>query len=329
LVDAFASGSALTMHPALSIIFFTSATGAGYGLLALLGASAALGRLPPDRSLAMVSLGLALILIIAGLMSSTLHLGRPERAWRAFSQWRSSWLSREGIASLLTFVPTALFASGWILLGRTDGWVAAAGLAMAAAAAITVFTTAMIYASLKPIAQWSSPFTMPAYLIFALMTGAVLLDAILALVGFPDRAIACVALTAISVGWLWKRATWRHNDGLEAPATVNSATALAGGTVRSVEWPHTEQNYVLREMGYRVARKHAARLRLLAQLFGFGLPLAATAIALATGAGLAKIVSVIAALAQAPGILLERWLFFAEAKHTVRLYYGLEASSAG
>jgi DMSO reductase anchor subunit len=160
------------------------------------------------------------------------------------------------------------------------------------------------------------------------MTGAVLLDAILALVDQPDRAIAYVALTAIAAGWLCKRATWRHNDGLEAPTTVNSATGLAGGTVRSVEWPHTEQNYVLKEMGYRVARKHAAKLRLLAQLFAFGIPLVATAVAAAAGGGPAKIASVIAALSQAPGILVERWLFFAEAKHTVRLYYGLEPTEA-
>jgi DMSO reductase anchor subunit len=316
------------MHPAFSIIFFTSATGAGYGLLALLGTAAAFGLLPPDRRLGLVSLGLALSLIVAGLMSSTLHLGRPERAWRALSQWRSSWLSREGIASLFTIVPTGLFGIGWILLGRTDGMVAAAGVAMAASAAVTVITTAMIYASLKPIAQWSTGYTLPAYLIFALMTGAVLLDAVLHLLSRPDRFVEITALTAIAAGWIWKRATWRHNDRLAPAATLNSATGLAGGTVRSIEWPHTEQNYVLKEMGYRVARKHAAKLRLLAQLFAFGIPLVATAVAAAAGGGPAKIASVIAALSQAPGILVERWLFFAEAKHTVRLYYGLEPTEA-
>src|SRR5947209_20468827 len=144
------------MHPAFSIIFFTTASGAGYGLLTLLGILASLGRLPPDRSLGLISLGLGLGLIVAGLSSSTLHLGRPQRAWRAFSQWRSSWLSREGIASIFTFVPTGIFGLGW-LFERTDGLFAAAGLTMAAAATVTVVTTGMIYASLKPIAQWSTP----------------------------------------------------------------------------------------------------------------------------------------------------------------------------
>jgi len=316
------------MHPAFSIIFFTSATGAGYGLLAMLGTLAACGRLPPDRGLGLISLGIALCLTVAGLLSSTLHLGRPERAWRAFSQWRSSWLSREGIASLFTFVPTGLFGLGWIVFGRTDGLVAAAGVAMAAAATITVVATGMIYASLKPIAQWNSGFTLPAYLIFALMTGAVLLNAILALLHQPDRLVEAVALIAIGIGWIWKVATWRHNDRLVPAATLNSATGLAGGVVRSVEWPHTEENYLLKEMGYRVARKHAARLRLITQLFAFGLPLLATALAAATGGGIAKIADLIAVLAQAPGILVERWLFFAEAKHTVTLYYGFEPAGA-
>jgi DMSO reductase anchor subunit len=312
------------MHPAFSIIFFTSAAGAGYGLLAMLGTMAAFGRLPPDRSIGLISLGLALTLIVAGLMSSTLHLGRPERAWRALSQWRSSWLSREGIASLITFVPTGLFGLGWVVFERTDGFVMAAGVAMAAAAAFTVVATGMIYASLKPIAQWNSGFTTPAYLIFAVMTGSVLLDAVLALLGRGDRMVATMALVAIGLGWIWKLATWRHNDRLTPAATMSSATGLPAGRLRSVEWPHTEENYLLKEMGYRVARKHAGRLRLFVQLFAFGLPLIAMAIVSATGGSVAKIASVIAVLAQAAGILVERWLFFAEAKHTVTLYYGLE-----
>jgi DMSO reductase anchor subunit len=221
-------------------------------------------------------------------------------------------------------VPTGLFGIGWLLFERTDGMVAMSGLVMAGAAAVTVAATGMIYACLKPIAQWHTPFTVPAYLIFAVMTGSVLLDAILALMNLPDRRPQYVALIALGFGWIWKRATWRHNDRLASPATLNSATGLAGGQVRSIEWPHTEENYLLKEMGYRVARKHAEKLRMLAQLLAFGLPLLATALALANDGGIAKLASVAAVLTQAPGILVERWLFFAEASRTVRLYYGHE-----
>jgi DMSO reductase anchor subunit len=163
-----------------------------------------------------------------------------------------------------------------------------------------VIASGMIYACLKPIAQWNTRFTVPAYVIFAIMTGSVLLDTILALMGSPDRKLQYVALIAIGLGWIWKRATWRHNDGLGPAATMNSATSLAGGQVRSVEWPHTAENYVLKEMGYRIARKHAERLGGLTQLFAFGMPFVATALASASGGGIAKVASVIAVLAQAP-----------------------------
>jgi len=310
------------MHPAFSVVFFTTATGAGYGLLALLGLLGALGSIEPDFWLGFTGMALALGLITAGLLSSTGHLGRPERAWRAFSQWRSSWLSREGVLSVATYVPAGLFGIGWVLLGRVDGWIAAAGLIAACGAVATVCATGMIYASLKPIAQWHSPYTLPGYLIFSAMSGLLLLNALLQGFGLGSRIELAFALLATLVGWGWKLATWRHNDRLEIPSTANTATGLAGGTVRSLEWPHTEENYVLKEMGFRIARKHAAKLRRITQGLAFLLPALLLAAAFALPPPLAAILSVLAAIAQLSGLLVERWLFFAEAKHTVTLYYG-------
>src|SRR5882724_6331970 len=136
------------MHPALSIIFFTTASGAGYGLLALLGLLAPLGILPADRGFGFVALALALGAVTGGLASSAAHLGHPERALRAFSQWRSSWLSREGVASVATYVPAGLFALGWVIFGAVS---AILGALAALGAFVTVFCTAMIYRSLKPV----------------------------------------------------------------------------------------------------------------------------------------------------------------------------------
>jgi DMSO reductase anchor subunit len=310
------------MHPALSVIVFTTATGAGYGLLAWLGLLAAMHALPGDRALGVVSLGLALALITGGLLSSTAHLGRPERAWRAFSQWRSSWLSREGIASVVTYVPAVLFGLGWAVYGRMDGWVVLAGAVAALCAVATVVCTGMIYASLKPIAQWHTHYTVPIYLILAAMSGAVLLDAILRAMGTATAAFAWLALIAIVIGWIGKVLAWRHNDTLGLPASLNSATGLTGGSVRSIEWPHTEENYVLKEMGYRIARKHAAKLRLIVHALAFALPLVATVVVLAVGGKLAIAAATVAVVAMAVGLMVERWLFFAQAKHTVALYYG-------
>jgi len=310
------------MHPAYSVVFFTTATGAGYGLLALLGVLGGLQIIPPDFWLGLVGLGLALGLVAAGLLSSTGHLGRPERAWRAFSQWRSSWLSREGVSSVITFIPAGLFGIGWVFLGRTGAWVAIAGLLAAVGAIVTVCTTGMIYASLKPIAQWHSRYTLPAYLIFAAMTGSVLLNALLQSFGLGSMAVLACSLLATLAGWGWKLATWRYNDRLEIPTTANTATGLAGGTVRSLEWPHTEENYLLKEMGFRIARKHSARLRQITQALAFALPVLLLAASFVLPWPYTAIPSVLAAIVQFAGMLVERWLFFAEAKHTVTLYYG-------
>ncbi|RWA77362.1 MAG: dimethyl sulfoxide reductase anchor subunit [Mesorhizobium sp.] len=312
------------MHPAFAIIFFTTATGAGYGLLALLGVLGGLGFIPADFWLGLVGMALALALIAAGLLSSTGHLGRPERAWRAFSQWRSSWLSREGVASVVTFVPTALFGIGWVFLGRSGGWVAGAGLLAAAGAVTTVCTTGMIYASLKPIAQWHSRYTLPAYLVFAAMTGGVLLNVLLQGFGLGSTAVLAGALLATLAGWGWKLATWRYNDRLEIPTTANTATGLAGGTVRSVEWPHTQENYLLKEMGFRIARKHSTKLRRITQGLAFALPALLLGGVFVLPWPVALVLSALAAILQFAGMLAERWLFFAEAKHTVTLYYGRE-----
>jgi DMSO reductase anchor subunit len=311
------------MHPAYSVILFTTGSGAGYGLLALLGALAGVGVLPPDRMFGFVGLGTALTLISAGLLSSTAHLGRPERAWRAFSQWRSSWLSREGVAAVATYVPAGLFAFGWVGLGSMDAPVRAMGLLSAVGAVATVSATAMIYASLKPVAQWCHGLTLPAYLTFSAMTGLTLLNAILQGLGLGSSRLVLATVTGALIGWAVKLVAWREGDAAGAGLTANAATGLAGGTVRSLEWPHTKDNYVLKEMGYRVARKHAARLRQIAQLLAFAVPAIVLLPVLVIGGWAATALSVLAALVQLAGMLVERWLFFAEARHTAALYYGV------
>src|SRR3984893_1632997 len=142
------------MHPALSIVFFTTASGAGFALLLLIGLAVPLGLLPASGGFGFAALATAFVLAAGGLVSSVFHLGRPERAWRAFSQWRSSWLSREGVMSMATLVPAGIFAIGWLFFDATAGASGLCGTLAAALAAATVYCTGMIYASLKPIYQW-------------------------------------------------------------------------------------------------------------------------------------------------------------------------------
>ncbi len=311
------------MHPAYSVIFFTTSSGAGYGLLALLGILAPLELVPQNRWFAVASLGFALTLISAGLIASTFHLGHPERAWRSFSQWRSSWLSREGVVALVTYLPAGIFGLGWIIFGSPVGFFAWIGAAAAVMAAITVYCTGMIYASLKPVHQWHNTRVTPVYLLLALSSGAVWLNALILMWGWPARDVSLLALLALAAGAWAKLRYWRFIDTTHAPSTPETATGLLGrGKVRLLDPPHTEENFLQQEMGFRIARKHAGRLRRIALGLGFGLPLVLVFLTLVTGGVLAAAAALLAALSAMLGVLIERWLFFAEAKHTVTLYYG-------
>ena len=310
------------MNPALSIIFFSTASGAGFGLLLLVGVAAPLGLVPQNAAFAFVTLAVAVGLAVAGLLSSTLHLGRPERAWRAFSQWRTSWLSREGVFSVLAFVPAAVFGIGWFFLGRTDGVFGLCGILAAALAAATIFSTGMIYATLKPIHQWHNRWVVPNYLLLGMMAGLLLLDLIVRFWTEP-LGLPLLTLVVTALAWWFKERYWRFIDVSAGPSTMASATGLGRrGRVRMLEPPNTEANYLLKEMGFSVARKHRVRLRVIARVAGFLVPLLATTVALLLASAL---FAAIAVLSAALGLVVERWLFFAEAKHTVTLYYGAES----
>jgi DMSO reductase anchor subunit len=315
------------MHPAYSVIFFTSASGGGYMLLALLGLFGALGILPADPVLGFVGFGIGFVSVASGLISSTFHLGHPERAWRAFSQWRSSWLSREGVLSLATFMPAGLLAIYWVFFGRVPAVLAILTILFVLA---TVSATAMIYASLKPIKRWANGYVLPNYLLLGWASGATwlaLVTAILLPAYYGTIVLDWVAIIGLGLAALGKVAYWRFIDGSHGASTPETATGLGAiGKVRLFAAPHTEENYLLKEMGYKVARKHAQKLRLIALGLGFTAPALLVFLATLVTGWAAVVLLALATLGNAIGTLTERWLFFAEARHTVTLYYGSETA---
>jgi DMSO reductase anchor subunit len=229
--------------------------------------------------------------------------------------------------AVATFVPAAVFAIGWLLFGATSGIVGLCGILGAALAAATIYCTGMIYASLKPIHQWHNRWVVPNYLALGLMAGLLLLDLIVRLWVARPAGTAIFSLLAIALAWWLKEAYWRSIDTTSAASTVASATALGRrGRVRMLEPPHTEENYLLKEMGYRIARKHRVRLRAIARIAAFALPALLTLFTLIASGGTAALAAALAVASAALGLVIERWLFFAEAKHTVMLYYGAEAA---
>ncbi len=314
------------MHPAYSVIFFTTASGAGYGVLIWMALLAATGAVAPSPAVGITGFVIALGLITLGLLSSTFHLGHPERALRALTQWRSSWLSREGIAAILTYPPALLFGLGWIVYTTHSGIWLLAGLVAALLALVTIGCTGMVYASLRTIPRWTDATVVPVYLAFALASGGALAYAIIALLAPIASIWAWGVVVTIAISWGLKLLYWNRIDNAAPVATAESATGLGYiGKVTMFEAPHTGENYIMREMGFQIARKHAARLRRMALLVGGLLPIVAFA-----GAGLTTgLTMVVAALlgvvGMGIGVLVERWLFFAEAEHAAMLYYGAQA----
>jgi DMSO reductase anchor subunit len=305
------------MHPAPSIIFFTTASGLGYGLAAMLG----LGLLDPVGLSTGVAYLLALALISAGLLSSTLHLGNPQRAWRALSQWRSSWLSREGVMAILTFVPLLICA--WAtLFDRT--YLPVPGVIGTIFCAVTVYCTAMIYGSLKSVQAWNTRLTPICYLLFAAAGGAVLATFFALCGGGSVRPLAFAAIVLIAAAWVAKL-RWRERLLTMTPlSTPESATGLGPiGSVALLERPHVTENYLTTEMGFRIARKHAAKLARIAFGLAGVVPVLLLIAVLVAGQGTSGLIaSTLAAICFVAGILVERWLFFAEARHAVMNYYG-------
>jgi sulfite dehydrogenase (quinone) subunit SoeC len=288
------------MHPAPSVILFTVLSGMGFGLLALL----ALGAAQPLGVAALMHWGLGYALAVGGLLASTFHLGNPQRALRAFTQWRTSWLSREGWASVLTLLMLAPVALAAFMGAALPPFFGVTGAVMAL---LTVYCTSMIYAQLKTVPRWNHWLTPVLFMLFALTGGAIL-------TGQNGLGAIAALLLGAALAYSFKR-----GDGAFAAsgATIGSATGLGAlGAVRQFAPPHTGGNYLMKEMIYRVGRKHSRRLRIIAILCASLLPAAMLLFLppLPAVMGVAAAIHIIGAFAA-------RWLFFAEAEHVVGLFY--------
>lgn len=288
------------MHPAPSVILFTTLSGLGFGLLFFLG----LGMPAVDGWVAFVFFLIAYALAVGGLLASTFHLGHPERALKAFTQWRSSWLSREAWTSVAALTTMGLYA---FLLVFFDLRIAILGFVGALLSIGTVFTTSMIYAQLKTIPRWNTPLTPVMFLSFSLAGGALLAGQV------------TYALILLMIAGAVQMATWVVGDGALSKSGTTLATATGLGFMgkpRAFEPPHTGTNYLLTEFVYVVGRKHAAKLRLIALILMIGTPILCLALPFS------HFLALIAVLAHIAGVAVSRWLFFAEAEHVVGLYYG-------
>ncbi|MEP5762103.1 MAG: DmsC/YnfH family molybdoenzyme membrane anchor subunit [Litoreibacter sp.] len=290
------------MHPAPSIIFFTVFSGLGFGLLFFLG----IGR--PDVSssgtVAFVFFLIAFALAVGGLISSTFHLGNPQRALKAFSQWRTSWLSREGCLAVITLTIMGIYAIGLVFMNTRWGVLGLLGSIFSLA---TVFGTSMIYTQIKTVPRWNHWMT-PTLFIGYSLTGGAFLSGQVSLASFLLLLLALLQLGA------WVLGDRAFED---AGSTIETATGLGKmGKVRMFEAPHSSKNYLMKEMVHEVGRKHSKALRAIAIVCLSLIPWVILSVM-----PFNHFLVIIAILFHVTGALVARWLFFAEAEHTVGLYY--------
>ncbi len=301
------------MKPALSIVVFTVLSGAGLGL------AAALAFFGGGDALFWRAAALSVLLTGGGLLASVWHLANPKNAWRAVMRLRSSWLSREAVLAFLFFALTAL----WALHRYRNGGGGIGGAVLPAAAGFcalaTVFCTAMIYQSLKPIAAWNHPLTSINYLALSLTSGAALFAA---LSGGRGAAFAAVVFAATSaVGKLMHYRRIGKAKGIR----IGRAAGFSRAKAKLLEAGHTGPTFLTREFIFDAPADLLRRLRIAAMLLCFAPPVAGACAILFAKAAPSPFAETVMAASIPPmfcGLLCERWLFFAEARHAVRAYHG-------
>jgi len=311
------------MNPAFSVIVFTTLAGAAQGLVVAL-ALATLGGVALSASFLGGSLALAFVMLLGGLGASFMHLGRPERAWRAAMMWRTSWLSREVIV-----LPAFIGMVGlWWLAVRLEAGPAWRGillpLAAIAIAALLWYCTAMIYACLRFIEEWSHPLTVVNYALTGLASGTVLCAALAAWVGEGAllRVVAPAALVVTALAGVTRALALRRNATLKPRSTLQSATGIAAPRLVQTSMGMSAGSFNTREFFHRATPGAYRQIRIAGLLLLFVLPAACMLWALFSARDPAAPAPwLVAMLLQVPGLLADRWFFFAQARHPQNLYY--------
>jgi DMSO reductase anchor subunit len=308
------------MHPAFSVIFLTTLIGVAQGLflavfsidlLATLGLSER-----PMSSFVLAGCVMSVLFAALGLLASFWHLGRPERAWRAATMWRTSWLSREVIA-----LPAFLLSVAAYGFAHASGSVWSIPLGwLAVVACIALFVcTGMIYACLRFLQEWASPLTLVNYFLLGCASGctfATLLASLLEPAYTEDLATWAIGLTTVAL--VVRAAMLARNARLRPKSTVQSAIGVKHPKVVQKSQGAIGGSFNTREFSPGRSRSFLRSVKWVFLVLAFPVPAALLWIG-ATGD--AALVLALAFVVQYVGLLAERWFFFAQANHPQNLYY--------
>jgi DMSO reductase anchor subunit len=309
------------MRPPFSVVFLTTLCGAAQGLLIALVAmelAATAGALAmPPQAFFIAGAAVSVVLGALGLVASFFHLGHPERAWRAAAMWRTSWLSRECLA-----VPAFLALA--FLYGVAHAlalpYSLALGIVAVCAAAVLYLCTAMIYACLRFLQEWASPFTLVNFVLLGCASGFTLATLIAAAYYPPMVAVlAPCACILIAAGCMSRMASLARNSRLHPKSTLQSATGIRADKLVQKSQGFTSSSFNMREFFHGKSAAMLATVKAGFVMGAFVIPFVLVMLA-SPRAGSIGILA-IAFVVQYLGLLAERWYFFAEARHPQNLYY--------
>jgi len=314
-------------NPARPAIIFTTLSGAGYGILVWAAFFAFFGGVPPDRWFGLAIFATAFLLIGTGLFAAATGVGKPGLVWLAYTQWRSSWFSRLSVFSLAAFGPALVFALGWVVFeSYGDFWRLMSGLTVFLSLGAVICAT-MVYASLRTVRAWFNPHTIRVFICMALWSGIVWFNMFAQLFSLHTPVIGIVLIIIGVATLIFKRKYWIFLDNSPSWVTPESATGLGAlEPLRMKDGPTTLENYIHREMGGAIDRAQVEMLRRRSFLLYLLVPFCAATIPVEMEAWIRIFAASAGVVSVMIGIAIERWLFFAEAKHTAMLYYGSETS---
>ncbi|MFL2549919.1 MAG: dimethyl sulfoxide reductase anchor subunit family protein [Gammaproteobacteria bacterium] len=313
------------MHPAFSVIFFTVTSGAGYGLISLLSLfQFSHYGIFLDKSTFFITAAIAISLFTMGLISSTFHLANPKNAWRAFMRFRTSWLAREGLLAILFYPLIFLYLYLTYIDFQIENFILMQFLSFIifTFAVVIIYCTGMIYACLKTIPQWNTFWTPINYISIGIFLGGLIFFFILDLYNYEVSLYKFYLLLFIVLAFVLKALyyfsirTPRHNIG----QATNAAIKLKDTKVRLLDVGHTGGTFLTDEFGYKVAEKKLFRVKLFSMIGGFLIPFLLIYIHSFIYESL--VICFMAIFLAFLGMVAERWLFFAQAKHVVNLYHG-------
>lgn len=318
------------MHPAFSVIFLTTLIGVGQGFFLAMAAGESIAMtgavpMPDDRGFFALGSVISLLFLIGGLVASFFHLGHPERAWRAATMWRTSWLSRECIALPACMALVALYGASHYFGWRTapDPALHVAAIAVTVTAVVVCIAlficTGMIYVCIRFLQEWSSALTIVNFILLGCASGTTLAAAFAFLTApqlVHGYAMAAICLTVLAL--VTRLASLYRNARLKPTSTLQTATGIRHPRIVQKSQGAMGGSFNTRHFFHGKSALFFRSVKWIFLLLVFPLP-----IVLLGGSLLAASLWILAGafLLQYAGLIAERWFFFAQANHPQNLYY--------